>query len=126
MSVPATLILPPSVLILSVVLARLLPLALTARAVVAPLASAFAPLQLVHALERGERPEAVLDLGEPRAHDHGDDLLRRLVAGRGLVQRHAAVGVDDDAGLAVLVVHLALRERAVGLAARDATPRAVV
>src|ERR1044071_9338916 len=108
-------------------LARLLPLALIERAVVAALAfAAAAALQLVHALERGERPEAVLDLCEPRADDRGDDLLRRFITGRGLVQRHAAVDVDDDAGLAVLVVHLALRERAVGLAARDAAARAVV
>src|SRR5688500_15574786 len=107
-------------------LARLLAFRAAARALVAPLALALAALQLVHALERGERPEAVLYLREPRADDRGDHLLRRLVAGRGLVQGHAAVGVDDDSGLAVLVVHLALRERAVGLAARDAPARAVV
>src|SRR5215211_146083 len=101
----------------SVMLARLL--ALRASALTPPLALAPAPaLQLVRPLERGERPEAVLNLGEPRADDRGDDVLRRLVARRGLVQRHAAVGVDDDAGLAILVVHLPLRERAVGLAAR--------
>src|SRR5918999_1099639 len=96
---------PSSFTLSSVVLARLL--ALRASALVLPLA--FAPaaaLQLVRPLERGERPEAVLYLGEPRADDRGDDLLRGLVARRGLVQRHAAVGVDDDAGLAVLVVHL--------------------
>src|SRR3712207_3346190 len=83
-------------------------------------------LQLVHALQGGERPQAVLGLGQAGADDRGDDLLQRLVARRGLVQGHAAVSVGDDAGLPVLVVRLALRKRAVGLAARDAPPRAVV
>src|ERR671926_176982 len=106
-------------------LARLL--AFRAVALAVGLAFAAAPaLELVHALEGGERPEAVLDLGEPRADDRRDDLLRGLVARRRLVQGHAAVRVDEDARLAVLVVHLALVERAVGLAARDAAARAVV
>src|SRR5215204_6610887 len=114
----------PSAFILSVVFTRLLTLRAFAPAL--PLALALAALQLVRPLERGERPEAVLYLGEPRADDRGDDILRSFVAGRGLVQRHAAVSVDDDSGLTVLVVHFALRERAVGLAARDAATRAVV
>src|SRR5579885_2333520 len=96
----------------SVVFARLL----SAFARLLPPTFSPAP-QLVNALERGERPEPVLDLGESRSDDRGDDLLRRLVAGRGLVERDVPVGVDDDAGLSVLVVNLALRERARGLAA---------
>src|ERR1700753_3619888 len=97
----------------SVMLARLFSAAVAARL----LSPALAPApQLVNALERGERPQAVFYFGEGNARDSRDDLLRRLVARRGLVERDVAVGVDDDACLSVLVVNGALRERARGLA----------
>src|SRR5688572_9169541 len=60
----------------SVVLAR--PFSALVSALAPPL---LPPLPFVHALERGERPEPVLDLGEPRAQDRLDDLLRGLVGG---------------------------------------------
>src|ERR1044071_53563 len=90
-------ILHPASFILSVMFAPLLAFGALAVAVVPVFAAPFAALHFVRALQGGERPERVLYLGEPRADDRRDDLLRRLVARRGLVQWNAPVRVDDDA-----------------------------
>src|ERR1044072_4271571 len=76
--------LPSSALIFSVVFARLLAFGAVAFALGPALAAAPA-LQLVHALERRERPEAMPNPGDPRADPRRDDLLRRLVARRRFV-----------------------------------------
>src|SRR5947207_15682864 len=91
-----------------------------------PAALPFSQLALVRALQRGERPEPVLDLCQP-SFDHGaHNFLSRLVARRGFIERHAPVCVDDDAGGRVLVVNRALRERAHSFAAREPPTRAVI
>src|SRR5262245_20533523 len=76
---------------------------------------------LLGTLERRQRPKTEFNSREAGSGYRIDDLLRRLIARGGFINRNMAVGVDQDTGFLILAIHLALVQAANGLAPRNAT-----
>src|SRR5262249_42350136 len=81
---------------------------------------------LLGTLQRGQGPKTEFGSRKAGSRYSIDDLLRRLIARGSFVDRNMAVGVDQDTGLLILAVHLALVQAANGLAPRNAAPRAMI